>query len=132
MIQEHPAVRYVQSIWPLLPDIKRLKLYVLSGNQTASVSITHAGGVASSTVTSNNSSSLKVYDIDLSTYTNVTTVSVSPQGVYMALVPEGASFNATSFNADGTAHARFDQNERLGTVRLRPGRKSHSDKGPIR
>lgn len=96
-----------------LPDIKRLKLYVLSGNQTASVSITHAGGVASSTVTSNNSSSLKVYDIDLSTYTNVTTVSVSPQGVYMALVPEGASFNATSFNADGTAHARFDQNERL-------------------
>lgn len=96
-----------------LPDIKRLKLYVLNGNQTASVSITHAGEVTTGTVESSDSSSLKVYDIDLGAYANVTTVSVSPQGAYMALVPEGATFNATSYNADGTAHAQFDQDGKV-------------------
>ena len=96
-----------------LPDIKRLKLYVLNGNQTASVSITHAGEVTTGTVESSDSSSLKVYDIDLGAYANVTTVSVSPQGTYMALVPEGATFNATSYNADGTAHAQFDQDGKV-------------------
>ena len=52
---------------------------------------------------------LKIYDIDLSKYTDITSVTANTQGSYMALVPEGANFKATSYNPDGTVYARFDQ-----------------------
>ncbi|MDD3036496.1 hypothetical protein [Bacteroides sp.] len=96
-----------------LPDSKKLKLYVLKGSDSASGYITHAGGETKYTVESNNSSLLKVYDIDLSSYTGVTSVTANPQGMYMALVPEGASFKATSYNADGTVYAQFDQSSNV-------------------
>ena len=89
--------------------MKNLRLYILDGNATASGSITHAGSEVPYTVESVSSSKLKIYDIDLSKYTDITSVTVNNQGSYMALVPEGANFKATSYNPDGTVYARFDQ-----------------------
>lgn len=90
-------------------EIRNLRLYVLDGYETISGKITHAGGDTLYTVESISSSKLKIYDIDLSKYTNVTSVAIYNQGSYMALVPEGANFKATSYNPDGTVYARFDQ-----------------------
>lgn len=89
--------------------MKNLRLYILDGNATASGSITHAGSEVPYTVESVSSSKLKIYDIDLSKYTDITSVTANTQGSYMALVPEGANFKATSYNPDGTVYARFDQ-----------------------
>lgn len=91
------------------PVTRNLRLYILDGNATASGSITHAGSEVPYTVESVSSSKLKIYDIDLSKYTDITSVTANTQGSYMALVPEGANFKATSYNPDGTAYARFDQ-----------------------
>ena len=95
----------------LIPDsdTRNLRLYILDGNATASGSITHAGSEVPYTVESVSSSKLKIYDIDLSKYTDITSVTANTQGSYMALVPEGANFKATSYNPDGTVYARFDQ-----------------------
>lgn len=103
----------IYSIKPTLkPEIKHLKLYRLKGNDQASVYITHAGGKTeyiAKSIPCEYSSLLKVYDIDLNAYVNVTSISVPSEGIYTALVPEGASFKATSYNSDGTAYAKFDQ-----------------------
>ena len=87
----------------------QLKLYILSEENDVSVYVTHANGRTEHAVESEDRSSLKVYDIDLGAYTGVTEVTASSQGKYMALVPEGATFNATSYNADGAVYAKFDQ-----------------------
>ena len=87
----------------------QLKLYILSEENDVSVYVTHANGRTEHAVESEDRSSLKVYDIDLGAYTGVTEVTASSQGKYMALVPEGATFNATSYNADGTVYAKIDQ-----------------------
>ena len=42
-------------------------------------------------------------------YSDITSVTTLGQGSYMALVPEGANFEAISYNEDGTIYARFDQ-----------------------
>lgn len=89
--------------------IQNLRLYILDGSATASGNITHAKSEFSYTVESVSSSKLKIYDIDLSKYTDITSVTANTQGSYMALVPEGANFKATSYNPDGTVYARFDQ-----------------------
>ena len=95
----------------LIPDsdTQNLRLYILDGSATASGIITHAGSDTSYIVESVSSSKLKIYDIDLSKYTDIISVTVNNQGSYMALVPEGANFKATSYNPDGTVYARFDQ-----------------------
>ena len=107
---EKPSYRFDYSL-KLIPDsdTRNLRLYILDGNATASGSITHAGSEVPYTVESVSSSKLKIYDIDLSKYTDITSVTVNNQGSYMALVPEGANFKATSYNPDGTVYARFDQ-----------------------
>ena len=66
--------------------MKNLRLYILDGNATASGSITHAGSEVPYTVESVSSSKLKIYDIDLSKYTDITSVTANTQGSYMALV----------------------------------------------
>lgn len=107
---EKPSYRFDYSL-KLIPDsdTRNLRLYILDGNATASGSITHAGSEVPYTVESVSSSKLKIYDIDLSKYTDITSVTANTQGSYMALVPEGANFKATSYNPDGTVYARFDQ-----------------------
>lgn len=50
-----------------------------------------------------------MYDIDLDNYQGVTSVKVENEGIFMALFPEGASFEATSYDFDGTVRARFDE-----------------------
>lgn len=91
------------------PYTQNLRLYILDGNETASGSITYSGVNTSYTVKSISSSKLKIYNIDLSKYADISSVTANRQGSYMALVPEGANFKATSYNADGTVYARFDQ-----------------------
>ena len=96
-----------------LYGVGHLKLYILNekfnDNDNVSVYVTHASGETLHAVKDESQSLLKVYDIDLTAYTGVTEVTTSSQGKYMALVPEGATFNATSYNADGTVYAQFDQ-----------------------
>lgn len=89
--------------------MQNLRLYILDGNTTASGIITHAGSDTPYAVESISSSKLKIYDIDLSECTDITSVTADTQGSYIALVPEGANFKATSYNPDGTVYARFDQ-----------------------
>lgn len=107
---EKPSYWFDYSL-KLIPgsDIRNLRLYILDGRETVSGSITHAGSDTPYTIESISSSKLKIYDIDLSKYTSITSVTVNNQGSYMALVPEGANFKATSYNPDGTVYARFDQ-----------------------
>lgn len=97
-----------------IPDSKRLKLYVLDGSRSISCQVSHAGGRTSYIPSECNSSSmLKVFDLDLSAYEDITAVDIPSSGVYMALVPEGSSFKATSYNFDGTIYARFDETMNL-------------------
>lgn len=90
-------------------DIQNLGLYILDGAETASGSIMHSGGKTRFTIENISPSKLKVYDIDLTKYTDISSITIDTQGSYMALIPEGANFKATSYNADGTVYARFDQ-----------------------
>lgn len=92
-----------------LSGVQYIKLYILDGNETASGVIAHSGGKTSYTVESLSSSKLKIYTIYLGEYSDITSVTTLGQGSYMALVPEGANFEAISYNEDGTIYARFDQ-----------------------
>lgn len=95
-----------------LSGVGHLKLYILNekfNDDNVSVYVTHAGGKTLHAVKDESQSLLNVYDIDLTTYTGVTEVTAFPQGKYMALVSEGATFKAKSHNADGTLFAQFDQ-----------------------
>lgn len=93
--------------------IQNLRLYILDGTDAATGYVTHTSGKTPYTTKSLSSSKLKVYDIDLSMYTDISTVLAYGQGSYMALVPEGANFKATSYNEDGTVYARFDQSGKV-------------------
>ncbi|MFT0644376.1 hypothetical protein ACMSDU_06795 [Bacteroides thetaiotaomicron] len=97
-----------------IPDSKRLKLYVLDGSRSISCQVSHAGSRTNYIPSECNSSSmLKVFDLDLSAYEDITAVDIPSSGVYMTLVPEGSSFKATSYNFDGTIYARFDETMNL-------------------
>ncbi len=97
-----------------IPGSKRLKLYVLDGSRSISCQVSHAGGRTNYIPSECNSSSmLKVFDLDLSAYEDITAVDIPSSGVYMTLVPEGSSFKATSYNFDGTIYARFDETMNL-------------------
>lgn len=93
--------------------IQNLRLYILDGTDAATGYVTHASGKTPYAVKSISSSKLKVYDIDLSMYTDISSVLAYGQGSYMALVPEGANFKATSYNEDGTLYAQFDQSGKV-------------------
>lgn len=54
----------------------------------------------------------QMFEIDLSATSNIDEISLSRTEsdlVYLALVPVDASFEATSYNADGTVYCKFDQ-----------------------
>lgn len=100
-----------------IPDSKRFRIYVLEGSDCISCQVTHAGGKTEyvpSVNLNSSSSKLKVFDVDLNTYQNVTAIDVAPSsGGYIALVPIGASFEAKYYNSDGTIYAKFDQSGKV-------------------
>lgn len=91
-------------------ETRNLQLYILDGYwENIGVDISYAGGETTHMTKNLSSSKLKIYNIDLSEYTDILSVHVFGRGSYAALVPEGANFKATSYNADGTVYAQFDQ-----------------------
>lgn len=99
-----------------------LRLYVLGQSEYLEFiwEIHHSGGVSYEIVQSAVSSgeTLKWSDLDLSSYEGVNQIKVifpSFNGIadYLALVPAGVPFRATSYNADGTVFCTFDQTGRL-------------------
>ena len=103
----------------VIPESKHLRLFVLNNGAVGSVyySVVHAGGSSSSSVrlTATPGYSVQSFEIDLSPYENVTSVTVSKpyENVqYVALLPADVSFEAISYNLDGSVFCKFDQNGR--------------------
>ena len=103
----------------VIPESKRLRLFVLNNGAVGSVyySVGHAGGSSSSSVrlTATPGYSVQSFEIDLSPYENVASVTVSKpyENVqYVALLPADVSFEAISYNLDGSVFCKFDQNGR--------------------
>ena len=103
-------------------DTDSLTLYAVckSGNTNLIWNIHHSGGVTSGSGEIINTSgySLQRFDIDLSSFEGVDRVSISRSSLnngihYIALLPAGVPFQATSYNADGTVFCRFDQTGRM-------------------
>jgi len=101
----------------VIPQSKRLRLFVLNDGACGSVyySVVHAGGSSSSSVCLSNTPgySVQSFEIDLSSYENVTSVTVSKPYAnvqYVALLPADVSFEAISYNLDGSVFCKFDQN----------------------
>lgn len=95
----------------------KYKLFVLADSTVPGnvvLSITRGGGTLTRTFTTRaNYRGPQVFDLDLTTVTGITGISLSsPAGeiVYIALVPAGSGFEATSYNADGTVYCKFDHN----------------------
>ena len=94
---------------PLSANTNKLKLYVLNGNSgTIQTDIYHEGEKSILTF-ENQASRFQSFQIDLSQYKEVTNISLETSADYIALVPDGATFQATSYNTDGTIRCRFDQ-----------------------
>lgn len=101
----------------MLPESKRLRLFVLNNGAVGSVyySVVHAGGSLPGSVRLTNTPgySVQSFEIDLSPYEDVTSVTVSKPYAnvqYVALLPADVSFEAISYNLDGTIFCKFDQN----------------------
>lgn len=96
-----------------IPNSKRFKLYVLEGkSERISCQVTHADGEMEYIPLINsdsNSSRLQIFDIDLSSYQNVTAIDIPFSGIYIALIPAGTPFEAKYYNSDGTVYSKFDQ-----------------------
>lgn len=97
------------------------KMYILGSKpETVYYTISHKGGKNKKNITTVASSycALQVFDIDLSSYEEITSVVVeSPRGsdniAYVALLPADTEFEATSYNPDGSVFCRFDQHGNL-------------------
>ena len=102
-----------------IPASGRLKLFVLTkGNGGVNYDIEYSNGIESKSVSFLSTPEYRVeaFDIDLSGYTGVTSVTMNrpKQNVaYVALVPEGMTFEATSYNLDGTIFCKFNQNGQI-------------------
>lgn len=91
-------------------NVGALRLYEVDNpGESPSVIITHAGGETTLKLQPLSKSRVKVYEIDLSAYEDVTSVTAGTFEFYEAIVPSGASFQATSYNTDGTVRCRFDE-----------------------
>lgn len=104
----------------MLPESRCLKLFVLTNNATGSVyyNIAHSGGSSSGSVQLSTTSgySVQCFDLDLGSYENITSVTVSKPNVnvaYVALLPAHVPFEAISYNLDGSVFCKFDQNGRM-------------------
>ncbi len=100
----------------------RLCLYVVCRSESAGLSwnVYHSGGVTagSGQTVSTSGYSLQRFDIDLSSFAGVSRVQLSRSSLdggvhYIALLPAGVPFQATSYNADGTVFCTFDQTGRM-------------------
>ena len=99
------------------PDNGRLCVYALNMEVPASYNGTVATnqGVVRADInwpSDISNSKLKIGTLDLNDYDNPTSVIFefdSNNGAYVAIVPEGAEFEAVSYNSDGTVVAKFDQ-----------------------
>lgn len=100
------------------PESGRLKLFVVSDGESQNFfyEITHAGGSRVERISCpfTRGYSLHAFEIDIRSYEGVVSVQVIKPPyenlVYMALVPEGVEFEATSYNVDGTVLCKFNQN----------------------
>ena len=100
-----------------MPESKRLKLFVLSDGTYGDLGyeVTHSRGkeLIRLGLLPTPDYSIQSFDLDLSLYENVTSVTVSrvyPNVLHVVLSPAGTSFEATSYNLDGTEFCKFDQN----------------------
>lgn len=103
----------------VIPESKRLKLFVLT-NRVGHVyySVKHEGGIAEEEILLPKTSNyvVHVFDLDLNLYKNASSVTVYTSSKYMAyiaLVPDNTSFEAISYNLDGSVFCKFDQNGQL-------------------
>lgn len=103
----------------MLPESKRLKLFVLTnGAGVVYYNIVHSGGSSSGSaqLVTTSGYSVQSFDLDLSSYENVTSVIVSKPSTnvaYVALLPANVPFEAISYNLDGSVFCKFDQNGRM-------------------
>lgn len=120
-VQAYEESDSVLSVYPAV-DTDKLTLYAVckSGNTNLIWNIHHSGGVTSGSGEIINTSgySLQRFDIDLSSFEGVDRVSISRSSLnngihYIALLPAGVPFQATSYDADGTVFCRFDQTGRM-------------------
>lgn len=103
--QEGATITYVPT-----SEKEKIKIYKLdSYSDSETVKVTHDGGTVTIPLKPIINSRLKVYEIDLSPYKNVSSVQTGTFEFYEAFVPDGATFQATSYNTDGTVYCRFDQ-----------------------
>lgn len=111
----------VLSVYPAA-GTAHLCLYAVCKPGSAGLSweVYHSGGVTagSGQTVSASGYSLQRFDIDLSSFGGVSRVQISrsflDSGVhYVALLPAGVPFQATSYNADGTVFCTFDQTGRM-------------------
>ena len=109
------------SVYPAT-GTNRLCLYAVckSGSADLSWNIYHSGGVTagSGQTVPTSGYSLQRFDIDLSSFEGVSRVRLSLSSLeygvhYLALVPVGSVFQATSYNADGSVFCTFDQTGRM-------------------
>ena len=118
LVGQEEYLNYTETIKiTMLPESKRLRLFVLNNGAVGAVyyNVVHAGGNSSGDVslTGTPGYSLQSFEIDLSQYENVTSVTVSrpyENVLYVALLPAGVPFEAISYNLDGSVFCKFDQN----------------------
>lgn len=96
-------------------DKKKVNIYVLPDSSYLDENITcHLTcGEQSKDLTFpvNNDMKIQIISIDLSEYDGDVSVTVSRPSyqIYVAIIPEGTEFEATSYNPDGTIYAKFNQ-----------------------
>ena len=98
----------------VLPEQYDYNLHLMPSKENAFVTytITHNDGTAERTIKlfEMTPGALKEVSFDLSDYINVTKISITGfSGLqYLAVVPEGTEFEATSYNEDSTVSLQFD------------------------
>lgn len=94
---------------------KKINLYVLpnlsNGYEYISCRITCGEQSKGTAFRVNAEPKIQIFSIDLSEYDGDVSVTVSRPSyqAYMAIIPEGTEFEATSYNPDGTIYAKFNQ-----------------------
>lgn len=99
-------------------NYKLFLLYKSNYNKNCNYSVVHEGGTSTGQLSFNPSPDWKLHieAIDLSSFSSIDSLILNkPNGfnAYIALVPENALFEATSYNADGTLFCKFNQNGQL-------------------
>ena len=102
-------------------ESSNLKLYLISteGDAYIKYTITHNGGTTERTLELSDLTPGKVKDVslDVNGYSGASGITVTGFGgvQYLAVVPEGTEFVATSYNEDGTVSLKFDPSGHMET-----------------